>query len=182
MKKIILLFVLLAFMQEIMAQTGALSVTNNNTCTYHVIMYAQSVYMGSGGGSCSTIQAIFDVPPGVTYSWTDPYDFETSTSYCTAGTGTCPATPAIGWTALPGGYASVCGTSCFLLRPWSGTYPSDWFWTSGQIDYPGCSCGVTGLLGAASCSGSLTLSGGCSSSASWSYGGSAPLDVTIVVN
>lgn len=181
MKKILLITCYLFSFPGLYAQTGSVTVINNSSCSNYIVsLLAESTDMGTTG--CGDIHATsFYISAGCTYYWADPYAIETSTSYCISGS--CPAsTPAIGWSLLPGSYISVCGSSCPGGGLWSGTYPSDWFWSKVEIDVNTCTCVVGGSLGAAACGGSASISGCGTSNATISYSSTAPLNITVTIN
>lgn len=161
------------------AQTGSLSITNNNSCPYVVTMYAQSPTNMSTSG-CTDIMAIFNIPSGATFTWSDPYDFQFGTSYYTICGSSC--TP-IGWTTFPSGFGgTVCGTACFgSPNPWSGTYPADWDWTYAIVDASGScsSCYASGAIGGCGYSSPIT---GCGPArAVWTSSGASPHNITITI-
>jgi hypothetical protein len=181
MKNIIFVCMLLISITSY-AGTGAVSITNNTSCDYIVTMFGHSATMIGGTPGCTDLISVtFTVPATTTYSWADPYDFEGG--YLGGSLG------GVGFTTYPGGYSSVCGSSCYgVLWPWSGYYPSDWMWTYATVDHAwySCSCGPAGSIGQISCAGAMTIYGPIScttgTSATWVYSASAPFDVTITIN
>ncbi len=148
------------------AQNGALTVINHSSsgCSYSVTMYAKCTCCGTP--TCNQIVANqFTVPSGVTFTWTDPCDFETGGSYNPSCSPLCTA---VGFTTM------VCGGSggCYL----AGTVGFNW--TYAYIDYPGCSYGTTGALSGSGC-GSNPLYGSSPYYATWTNGSTNPLDVQI---
>ncbi len=183
--KNLFIFVLLFVLCKISyAQTGALTATNTTSCDYTITMHANSPSMNFPTGCADIVAIPFTVPGGgtTTFSWTDPYDFETGTSY---DPGCSPSCTPIGWATIPSPY-TVCGTSCGGGGGgWLGTYPSDWFWTYATVDFTlPCTCGITGTIGQITCAGTMSINatcGGRTNYATWSYGSTTPYDVNITI-
>jgi hypothetical protein len=161
MKKIVLTMLLALMFANVYSQTASVTINNHTSCDYRVVLYAKSGIIGAYGCPGMVISNAFTVTASTTFSSSDPCSFESS----------------VGWSYLPTGYTSICGsyTGCTGF-----TYPCDWHWSYADIDYPGCACGVAGRVGNGAC-GSVNPLTECSLTgyAAWSYSSTSPMDLTL---
>jgi hypothetical protein len=185
MKKVLLIPLLFAIYTRANAQS--LTIVNNTDLEVTLIMYAQCP--STWGGSCSDfVSNTITISYLSTAYWSDPCDFESSTTYCS----TCSVYPTC--CASRVGWNSSCPalTTSLFLSFCGASIPSDFRWTAASFDVGyGCPGDYTGFVGdgAISCllSGAYTCCGGC-----WSTGyvtwtpnicvGSSPCSVTITIN